>query len=222
VAKHGSHFANHQFWINLLIQKLRYEIGTSSQGEKILFGKSQSQQSNISIQAKDLPAVPNQITGLIEDPLLNLRVMVIDTEFYNGLRSKLYSKFDSGASLILYEMGVGYGEIMARNIKQMGANKLEIYSKFINKGKHQGYGEFNVPLLESLISGVRGEAKVYLKDSFFSCAAGRTGKTECWIVAGMIAGAAKVIFGKEMVCTEEKCASKFDLRCEFYLRPERT
>ena len=169
---------------------------------------------------KILPAVPNSETGLIEDPLLGLRVMVIDTEFYKGLRSKLYSKFDSGASLILYEMGAGYGEIMAKNIKEMGTGKLETYRKFMNKGKHQGYGEFTVPWLESLISGIKSEAKVYLKASFFSAAAGETGKTECWIVAGMIAGAAKIIFGKEMVCVEEKCASKGDLRCEFHLKPQ--
>ena len=55
--------------------------------------------------AKELPAVPNPMSGLIEDPLLKLRVLVIDTDLHNGLRNKLYSKFDTGASLILYEMG---------------------------------------------------------------------------------------------------------------------
>jgi len=159
-------------------------------------------------------------TGVIEDPLLRLRVLVIDTEFYKGIRTKLYSKFDTGASLILYEMGVGYGEIMAKNIKEMGAGKLEIYKKFIDRGKHQGYGEFTVPMLESIISSLRGEAKVYVKDSFFAYAAGKTGNAECWIVAGIIAGAAKIIFGKEMVCVEEKCASKGDPRCEFHLKPQ--
>jgi predicted hydrocarbon binding protein len=164
--------------------------------------------------------VPNPETGLIEDPLLGLRVMIIDTEFYKGLRSKLYSKFDSGASIILYEMGVGYGEIMAKNIQEMGAGKLEVYRKFIKKGKLQGYGEFGVPLLESLITGMKREAKVYVNSSFFSHAAGQTGKTECWIIAGMIAGAAKIIYGREMVCVEEKCGSKGDPRCEFHLKPQ--
>lgn len=170
--------------------------------------------------AKELPAVPNPTSGLIEDPLLKLRVLVIDTDLYNGLRNKLYSRFDTGASLILYEMGVGYGEIMAANIKTMGVGRLETYQKFTNRGKHQGYGEFSVPLLESIISGLKSEAKVFLKDSFFASAAGFTGKAECWIVAGMIAGAARIIFGKEMDCVEEKCLSKGDMRCEFRLKPQ--
>jgi predicted hydrocarbon binding protein len=182
---------------------------------------SRSKTENITLFApKDLPAVPNLETGLIEDPLLRLRVIVIDTQFYNGLRKKLFAKFDSGASLILYEMGTGYGEIMAQSIKEMGAGKLETYRKFINKGKHQGYGDFNVPLLESIISGIKSEAKVTLRDSFFACAAGPTGKTECWIIAGMIAGAGKIILGKEMICIEEKCISKGDSRCEFHLKPQ--
>jgi predicted hydrocarbon binding protein len=186
-----------------------------------VFNRNRNRPESVSLVApKDLPAVPNSETGLIEDPLLGLRVMVIDTEFYKGLRSKLYSKFDSGASLILYEMGVGYGEIMAKNMKEMGTGKLEIYRKFIHRGKRMGYGEFTVPWLESIVSGMRSEAKVYLKASFFSAAAGETGKTECWIVAGIVAGAAKIIFGREMVCVEENCTSKGDLRCEFHLKPQ--
>jgi predicted hydrocarbon binding protein len=177
-------------------------------------------ESTVLFQRRDLPAVPNSETGRIEDPLLRLRVLVIDSEFYKGLRTKLYSKFNSGASLILYEMGVGYGEIMAKNIKEMGAGKLEIYKKFIDRGKHQGYGEFTVPLLESIISSMKHEAKIYLKDSFFASSAGKTGNVECWIVAGIIAGAAKIIFGREMLCVEEKCASKGDPRCEFHLKPQ--
>jgi predicted hydrocarbon binding protein len=157
--------------------------------------------------------------GELHDPLLGVRVLVIDTEFYEGLRAKLYSRFDTGASLILYEMGVGYGEIMADKIRAMGTGRIEVYRKFIEKGKHQGYGVFSVPLLKSIISGIGGEARVYLRDSFFAHAAGKTGKTECWIVAGMIAGAARGIFGKEMSCVEECCISKGDERCEFHLKP---
>ncbi len=66
---------------------------------------------------------------------------------------------------------------------------------------------------------MKGEAKIYLKNSFFAAAAGNTGKTECWIVAGMIVGAARKILGKEDVnCFEEKSLSKGDDQCEFHLK----
>lgn len=54
----------------------------------------------------------------------NLRVMIIDEQFYKGLHDKLYERFQSGASVILYEMGVGYGELMGKSILSIGISKL--------------------------------------------------------------------------------------------------
>jgi predicted hydrocarbon binding protein len=182
-----------------------------------MFGPKQHQYS--AGEDNHSSAVLNPKTGLLEDPLVNLRVLMIDSDFYKGLRDNLYARFQSGASLILYEMGVGYGERMAKNIKDMGAGRIEVYKRFIERGKHQGYGEFKVPVLQSIISGLKGEARIMLKDSFFAASAGNTGKAECWIVAGMIAGAARKILGKEgMMCTEELCISKGDDHCEFKLK----
>ncbi|MFI5420636.1 MAG: V4R domain-containing protein [Nitrososphaerales archaeon] len=163
-------------------------------------------------------AAVNPKTGLLEDPLVGLRVLMIDSDFYSGLRNNLYTKFQSGASLILYEMGVGYGERMASVIQEMGAGKIEVYKKFIERGKRQGYGEFKVPILQSILSGLKGEARIYLKDSFFAMSSGNTGKVECWIIAGMIAGAGKKILAKDVTCIEEKCKSKGDPQCEFRLK----
>ncbi len=182
-----------------------------------MFGPKQRQNSPAEVGHSS--TVLNPKTGLLEDPLVSLRVLVIDSDFYKGLRDNLYARFQSGASLILYEMGVGYGERMAKNIAEMGAGRIEVYKRFIERGKRQGYGEFKVPILQSIISGLKGEAKIVLKDSFFAAAAGNTGKPECWIVAGMIVGAARKILGKEgVMCTEELCASKGDPQCEFKLK----
>ena len=157
-------------------------------------------------------------TGLLEDPLLGLRVLMIDSEFYKALRDNLYKRFQSGASLILFEMGAGYGEHMAESITEMGAGKIEVYRKFIERGKRHGYGEFKIPILQSIISGLKGEARIYLKDSFFASSSGNTGKVECWIIAGMIAGAGRKILAREVVCLEELCISKGDDHCEFRLK----
>jgi predicted hydrocarbon binding protein len=145
--------------------------------------------------------------------------MIIDSEFYKALRDNLYARFHSGASLILYEMGIGYGECIAKSITDMGAGRIEVYRKFVARGKHQGYGEFKIPVLSSIISGLKGEATITLKDSFFAASSGKTGMTECWIVAGMIAGAARKILKRDdVVCVEELCASKGDPHCQFRLK----
>ena len=166
----------------------------------------------------DSSTILNSKTGFLEDPLVGLRVLVIDTDFYKGLRDNLYARFQSGASLILYEMGVGYGGQMAKSIKDLGAGRIEVYNRFLERGKRQGYGEFKVPILQAIISGLKGEAKIILRHSFFATASGNTGKVECWLVAGMIAGAARRILGKEAVCVEELCMSKGDDHCEFRLK----
>jgi predicted hydrocarbon binding protein len=180
-----------------------------------MFGPKQRHQEP---ESTDSFIALNPETGLLEDPLVGLRVLAIDTDFYKGLRTNLYARFQSGASLILYEMGVGYGEQMAKSIAEMGAGRIEVYKRFMERGKHQGYGEFKVPILQSIISGLKVEAKVILKSSFFAASAGNTGKTECWIISGMIAGAARKILSKEVTCVEELCMSKGDDHCEFKLK----
>ena len=182
----------------------------------MLFGSKQRQQETEADSYSS--AVLSSKTGLLEDPLVGLRVLVIDSEFYKGLRDNLYKRFQSGASLILYEMGAGYGEQMAKNIKDMGAGRIEVYKRFLERGKRQGYGEFKVPILQAIISGLKGEARVSLKNSFFAASSGNTGKVECWIIAGMIAGAARKILAKEVICVEELCVSKGDDHCEFRLK----
>jgi predicted hydrocarbon binding protein len=160
----------------------------------------------------------NPKSGRIEDPFLNLRVMIIDEEFYRGLRAKLYSSFKSGASVILYDMGLGYGELMGQNMKKMGVSKLEVINNFMELGKTHGYGVFNTPFLKMILTGLQGEPAVRLEDSFFATAIGRTGKAECYLMAGIVAGASQVLLNKKFTCVEEKCLCKGDPFCEFKLK----
>lgn len=144
--------------------------------------------------------------------------MIMDEEFYRGLRSRLYSSFQSGASVILYDMGLGYGELMGANMAKMGVSKLEVIKSFMELGKIHGYGVFNTPFLKMILTGIRGEPLVRLGDSFFATSTGSTGKVECYMMAGIIAGAAGVLLNKKFACIEEKCLCKGDPYCEFKLR----
>lgn len=145
--------------------------------------------------------------------------MVIDAEFYKSLSDKMYDSFQSGASVILYEMGLGYGELMGRRMKEIGTSRLQIVKDLIELGKTHGYGEFSTPFLKMIISGIRGEPTVRLENSFFASAVGSTGKTECYLIAGIIAGANQILFNRKFTCAEEKCLSKGDPYCEFRLKP---
>jgi predicted hydrocarbon binding protein len=156
-------------------------------------------------------------TGQLEDSFLKLRVIIIDEEFYRGFRNKLYSSFQSGASVILYDMGLGYGELMGKNMKEARVSKLEIVKKFMELGKVKGYGLFQVPLLKTILSGIRGEPVVRVDNCFFATSTGNTGKVECYIMAGIIAGASQILLDTNYKCIEEKCLCKGDQYCEFKL-----
>ncbi|HKT22354.1 MAG TPA: V4R domain-containing protein [Nitrososphaerales archaeon] len=160
-------------------------------------------------------------SGLPQDPFLGTRVLAIDPDFYKGLRKRLGEVFQTGATTILYEIGVGYGEQMGKVIEEEGKGKLSTYRDFIEKGRYQGWGRFETPIIRMIVAGLKGEMVVKLERSFFAEAVGKTGEAECYIVAGMVKGAAKVILGKEMDCIEEKCASKGDEFCQFRLVPDR-
>ena len=162
--------------------------------------------------------VRNTSTGQLEDPFLKLRVMIIDEEFYRGVRDKLYSSFKSGASAILYAMGLGYGELMGLKMEEMKMSKIEVIRSFIDLGKTKGYGKFHTPFLKMILSGLMGEPAVRLEDSFFATSVGKTGNTECFLMAGIIAGASQVLLQKKFSCIEEKCLCKGDEYCEFKLK----
>lgn len=162
--------------------------------------------------------VRNSNSGQLEDPLLKLRVMVIDEEFYRGIRDKLYSTFRSGAPVILYDMGLGYGELMGLKMEEMKMSKIDVIRAFMELGKNKGYGKFHTPFLKMILSGLRGEPIVRMEDSFFATSAGKTGKTECFLMAGIIAGASQILLQKKFSCVEEKCLCKGDEYCEFRLK----
>lgn len=154
------------------------------------------------------------------DPFLNVRVMAIDSYFYKGLRDQLYKTFQSGAARMLYEMGLGYGVIMGRMSLDEGKGRLEFYKDLVERGKYHGWGHFQLPVLDAIFSGLKGEVLIRLKRSFIASSVGETGQVECYLFAGQIAGAARVIMKKEYNCIETKCISKKDEYCEFRLKEE--
>ncbi len=173
----------------------------------------------------DLGDLPSRIrrrydSARLEDSFLNLRIIIIDEQFYKGLRDKLYAAFQTGASTILYNMGLGYGELIGTNMKNRKLSRFETIKKFMALGKDNGYGKFHTPLLKMILSGVRGEPIVRIEDCFFAGAVGTTGKVECYIMAGIIAGAAPSLMNKKYNCLEEKCICKGDPYCEFKLQED--
>lgn len=144
----------------------------------------------------------------------------MDPHFYKGLRKRLREVFPSGSDTILYEIGVGYGEQVGNVTVGEGRSKLSTYRDVVEKGRYQGWGKFETPVIKMIVAGIKGEMVVKLEHSFFADAGGVTGRTECLIVAGLISGAARAILKKDLKRVEEMRSSKGDECCQFRLAPK--
>ncbi len=150
--------------------------------------------------------------------MLSVRVMTTETIFFEGMRQRLTELLGPGANVVLYQIGVGYGRLLANEMAKRGLQHFSVYKDFIEQGRRMGMGTFEVPLIRAILAGIKGDIVVRLYDSFFAAAAGNTGKAECHIVRGTIVGAASMIMRREITCLEEKCVSKGDRYCEFVLK----
>jgi predicted hydrocarbon binding protein len=188
---------------------------------KNLTGSNDEPETESQVRVTDVISF-DETKELLWDNVFNLRIMAIDTNFYKGLRDQLYKVFQTGASLILYEMGLGYGKLAADVIMRGKQSRIGMYRDFMSRGKFQGMGVFQVPFSSLLQFPLGGGITVKLKNSFFSQAVGKTGQLECFVFAGTIAGAATQLFGKKYSCNETKCASMSAdyTECEFHLKPE--
>jgi predicted hydrocarbon binding protein len=153
---------------------------------------------------------------ILENTVLKIRVIVFDADFIKGLTDSLTSSFQSGAIVILYQMGLAYGELLAKRILSTGGLAKRTESEYRQRYASLAIGKFRFPPLGALVAGgPPQEMKVTLEDSFFAEAIGQTGRSECHIVRGLLEGTAKVMFRKDYECKEPKCLSKGDSVCEF-------
>ena len=157
---------------------------------------------------------------ILENTLLQTRVLVFDSDFIKALSDSLTKTFQTGAIVILYQMGLAYGELLGRRILETGGLLKQAEGVYRQRYASLAAGKFRFPSLAALAAGgPPPEIKVSLEDSFFAKAVGKTGQAECHIVRGMLEGTAKVVFRKDYVCIEARCLSKGDKICEFLVQP---
>jgi predicted hydrocarbon binding protein len=157
---------------------------------------------------------------ILENTLLMSRVMVLDADFIKALSSSLTKTFQTGATVILYHMGLAYGELLGQRILESGGLSTQTQNAYRQRYASLAIGKFKWPSLAALAaSGAPAQLTVTLGDSFFAKSIGRTGQPECHVVRGILEGTAKVILKKDYQCQEVKCLSKGDQFCEFLIQP---
>jgi predicted hydrocarbon binding protein len=114
-------------------------------------------------------------------------------------------------------------ESLRRNIPKMIAMRIlarffkkKYMSKLAEIGLNRGYGL--IEFLKIDMKNKRVESRVY--NSVNAIGIKNSEKPVCYMIAGTMAGAADIIFGRSMRCDEVKCVAMGDPYCEFHVHPE--
>ena len=164
----------------------------------------------------------DQANQILVNTSLGTRVMVLDAEFYQALTRNLTEVFKSGAQVFLYQAGLAYGELMGRRMTESGRLESTTPDVYFKRYSSLAIGKFEFPPLASFVAMAPTGVTIGLRESFFARSLGKTGKAECHIVRGLLEGTAKYILKGDYACSEVKCLSKGDPRCEFFLTPAKT
>lgn len=167
----------------------------------------------------DASVVEARFNGLIVDEIhfplraLGERSMLLRVETWGDMSSRLFEAFGSGASVILYEMGLKAGENKARNIiEKYRVDRVKALQIILAERVAKGWGipkieEFNEEKLEATIS----------VQDLFECLPykGKCPQPKSHFFRGYLTGAFNQLFHKKASTKEVKCIAKADEKCLF-------
>ena len=159
-----------------------------------------------------------EVPGLIVDaahfPLLFLgqEVVIIDLRMIGHMFSRLDEVFGTGASVILYEMGVRAGKVIVEEVVECGIREEDVLKVLAALGVARGWG-----ITEILSWDPRAVRLVLRVWENFECKplAGRKRKPHSHFMRGVIAGIVSKLTGQPVKVREVKCLAKGDPYCEF-------
>ncbi len=138
--------------------------------------------------------------GTLKDAATRAHVFILSRSAFRSLQNTLYDKFTDAASLILYDMGEGYGGKLASGLLKRGLSLEETIKEVERLGYLAGWGREHFRILEN------AHAECVVKNSMFSLE--RKGlANSCFFLAGVFGGIWSAMhnnqqfFAKELECT---------------------
>jgi len=146
---------------------------------------------------------------------LDKRSVIVQVETFGDMFGRLYEAFGSGASVILYEMGVSAGENRAKNVvEEYGVGGLKAAQIILAERIAKGWG---IPNLTE-INEHRPNATIEVQD-LFECLPfkGKQRETKSHFFRGYLTGVFSKLFNKKVTTTEVECIAKGDPHCKFVI-----
>ena len=140
--------------------------------------------------------------GILRDNFSNSRVIVFSCSAYRSMCDALYDQFQSGAGIILYRMGEGYGKKLVKGIPSLGLSREEMLRALEKIAYLAGWGKIVLSVENPKL------AEAIVEDSPFKLRRDDIGSVSCHFMSGVLAGGASELFSDEFKVQETKCASK--------------
>jgi predicted hydrocarbon binding protein len=143
------------------------------------------------------------------------RVFVLSSKGWAVLLRRIRSSFDSGADVILFEMGQHYGGSVALGLKNEDADYEQSIRRLIKRVSFSGWGKVSVS--GNLPSGKNLSLRL---DNCVFCDGRKSSKPSCHFFRGILSGIAQALYGRSFKVVEEQCTASGNQCCTFVLEED--
>jgi predicted hydrocarbon binding protein len=151
--------------------------------------------------------------GIIKDKIVGKRCIITCADRMQEMFSRLWDVFESGAAVIIFEMGKAAGKrFITETANEIKSNPQLLIATYVKRFMDAGFGKIEVVDFNSMLES----AKVRVWDNFFA-EIGHGEKTFCNYVGGLMAGMYEEMMHKTPNIQETKCFGKGDPYCEWQL-----
>lgn len=151
--------------------------------------------------------------GAIKTRAAGSRVFFIATRGWAVIERRLFKVFSSGASVMLSEMGNGYGRGAAKEVMGYVKDPSVILQVLSELSAAAGWGVIEV---RGDVQGGSSIDVVITRCAF--CADGeKSHEPRCYFITGVTAGVASEAYGAAFRATESQCVRKGDPICLVHL-----
>ena len=142
----------------------------------------------------------------------NGRVFTLSATGWSAVVEEIRIRFDSGAELLLFEMGQYYGTSLALEIMKYEIDYTKAVNGLLQSASYSGWGKISVK--GDLPNGK--DISVTVVDCI-SCHEPNMRKSSCTFLRGMIDGVAETLYGQPFKIRETRCMASENDCCEFML-----
>lgn len=164
--------------------------------------------------SEDAGLVHRDEKGVLRDNFSDHRVIIFSCSAYRSMCDSLYDQFQSGASIILYKMGEGYGRKLVKGVAKLELPQDELFEAFEKLSHLAGWGKITFKISSEK------DIDTIAENSPFILRREGIGSFTCHFLAGVLGGGASEIFRSEYKAQEIRCAAKEAGVCRFRIIPQ--